>query len=90
MPKADMDLSTYMFIQKKKIFNDAAIKKILYEVALGINELNSLNYIYNDLKPNNILLFKGKFYISDFGHAREKGDPVNSSLPIKCYKAPDY
>ena len=66
--QADIDLRKY--IKNNKI-EKLQIKKIILEILLALKSIHDANVIHQDIKPENILLFKqNKFYQSqlcDFG-----------------------
>ena len=62
-----MTLKDYL-IQNELSYNE--IKKIIYNIAIGIQYLHSKNIIHKDLSLKNILVdFNGSIKISDFGMA---------------------
>lgn len=67
MELCKMTLKDYL-IQNELSYNE--IKKIIYNIAIGIQYLHSKNIIHKDLSLKNILVdFNGSIKISDFGMA---------------------
>jgi serine/threonine protein kinase len=50
--------------------NDQDMKKIIHDVANGIKQLHDNHIIHRDIKPGNILIKDGKYYICDFNLSR--------------------
>jgi Protein kinase domain/Ankyrin repeats (many copies)/Ankyrin repeat len=68
-------------ISEKGKLDDQAARFYLAEVILALEYLHSLDIIYRDLKPANILLDKeGHIKLADFGLAKEN---VNNQNPAK-------
>ena len=44
------------YIDKKQILDDSKIVSIIYQIAVGLKALHSINYYHRDLRPENILL----------------------------------
>ncbi|CAD8051474.1 unnamed protein product [Paramecium sonneborni] len=68
------DLKQYL-AAKKNLEEDEAIKMIK-QIANGLKEIVSNNFIHRDLKPANILINDGQCKIADFGFSRP--------LPSEC------
>jgi serine/threonine protein kinase len=74
----------------KKIGEDA-IRFILSNIILGLEELHKQGIIYCDLKPENILVFNnGYTKLTDFGLSKrtKEGDKVSVMLGSPLYVAP--
>ncbi len=51
-------------------FRNSSLKTILQDMrqlAYTIDELHKRNYMHRDIKPDNLLWYKGRIYLSDFG-----------------------
>jgi len=66
MPKADTSLQAIIDTGKKHTPAESA--SVLLQITKGLLELKDL--VHRDLKPDNILLHKGKWKVADFGIAR--------------------
>lgn len=68
LKKMDMDLHNYLFQLKEGLtISLYKAKKIIYQIAKSLDCLHKLNYVYNDLKPDNILINKdGETRLTDF------------------------
>ena len=58
LDKMDMDLSDYLLENQKKIINLEIAKKIMLQVTKSIQCLHKIGIVYNDLKPDNVLINK--------------------------------
>ena len=71
---------------------EEAIRFILANIILGLEDLHRNNVIYCDLKPENILIFKnGYTKLTDFGLSKltNKGEKVKVKLGSPLYVAPE-
>lgn len=66
-PLADMDLNDYI---KQNTLSELEIKRILYQIGVGIAELHNLGVVHLDIKPTNILIKDDTPLISDYGSAQ--------------------
>lgn len=77
-PRAQMDL--YDFVKREKYISEQLVFKIVKDVSGGIAHLHSRGYCHNDIKLENILMFKGDHdawsaKLSDFGMAYKCNNP---------------
>ncbi|CAD8054262.1 unnamed protein product [Paramecium primaurelia] len=68
------DLKQYL--SEKKILEEDQAIKMIKQIANGLKEIVSNNFIHRDLKPANILMHDGQCKIGDFGFSRP--------LPSEC------
>jgi len=83
----------YFLTQKGKMTEEAC-RFYASEAAMGLEELHSLNVVYRDLKPDNLLLDSdGHLRISDFGLAvilkKENDYKVSGGAGTPGYQAPE-
>jgi len=76
-------------LDKRQRFTEEQARFIVAEVACALGHLHSCNFIYRDLKPDNILMdAEGHICLTDFGLAKK----VNPDNPISTtfVGTPDY
>jgi len=83
----------YFLTQKGRMLEEAC-RFYAAEVIMGLEELHSLNVVYRDLKPDNLLLdSEGHLRISDFGLAvilkKENDYKVSGGAGTPGYQAPE-
>ncbi|OQR96700.1 calcium/calmodulin-dependent protein kinase [Achlya hypogyna] len=69
-------------------FPEDEVKRIIAQVARGIEHMHGLNVVHRDIKPENILLHKDSVKIADFGLAKRMADPT--ALFQKGCGTPEY
>lgn len=80
----------FSLLRKSQRFPNPVAKFYAAEVALAINYLHSLNIIYRDLKPENLLLDRyGHVKITDFGFAKKVPDITWTLCGTPDYLAPE-
>lgn len=91
--KMDMDLDNY--IRDHSLIKNITLikaKQIIYQIAKSLDCLHELGYIYNDLKPANILINKdGECRLTDFNCITEINN-VNSkfkSCSTRSFRSPE-
>lgn len=85
------NLRTFMHSQK---YSRLDVKRILFQLALGIFDLKQQNILHRDLKPENILIdpLTRKIVICDFGLARffqSHWCPQTTVVQTLWYRAPE-
>lgn len=76
------------FIDENKI-TDRGIKRLMYQVALGIEYMTSKSIVHGDIKPDNILILNGDVKICDFGWAHNIKDQSANPFGTIDYIAPE-
>jgi serine/threonine protein kinase len=62
----------YQNLIKKKRFNEELARFYTAQIAMGLGALHEKNFIYRDLKPENVLVNEDGFlYLADFGLAKD-------------------
>ncbi|KAL9058449.1 MAG: hypothetical protein Q9162_001744 [Coniocarpon cinnabarinum] len=80
----------FSLLRKSQRFPNPVAKFYAAEVALALDYLHSLNIIYRDLKPENLLLDRnGHIKITDFGFAKEVPDITWTLCGTPDYLAPE-
>lgn len=82
----------FMHLKQQRYFCEADAKIWAAEILLALEYLHSMDIIYRDIKPENVLLDReGHIKITDFGLARDRTDTVNSSTVAGSpyYMAPE-
>jgi len=66
--------------EKREYMEESELKKIIYQLLLGMSYCHSKGVLHRDLKPNNVLINnQGEVKVADFGLARV------FSLPLEKY-----
>ena len=84
-----------MKVIKSHVFmSEEDTKFYIAEIVLGVEKLHSMNIIYRDLKPENVLLDQeGHIKLIDFGFAKRLGDVKKDRAYTNCgtpgYCAPE-
>ena len=67
------NLTNYLLKQPKMPLPESLVKKIVYQVARGVQGMHALNIVHRDIKPSNIMLSdyseNAEVYIGDLGSA---------------------
>ncbi|KAI9670997.1 MAG: camp-dependent protein kinase catalytic subunit [Alyxoria varia] len=80
----------FSLLRKSQRFPNPVAKFYAAEVALALDYLHSLNVVYRDLKPENLLLDRhGHLKITDFGFAKEVPDITWTLCGTPDYLAPE-
>ncbi|KAL4468776.1 hypothetical protein ABPG74_005279 [Tetrahymena malaccensis] len=92
-----VDLNLYQmymsYKEKKTQIPESVIKKIIYQIALGLDSLHNTGYFHRDLKPENLLVNMSSLNVKvcDFGLAREVRcrPPFTEYVSTRWYRAPE-
>eukprot|EP00475_Leptophrys_vorax_P001014 TRINITY_DN10531_c1_g1_i1.p1 TRINITY_DN10531_c1_g1~~TRINITY_DN10531_c1_g1_i1.p1 ORF type:complete len:586 (+),score=176.51 TRINITY_DN10531_c1_g1_i1:22-1758(+) len=80
----------FFHLKKVKTFTEEQARFIIAEVALGLGHLHAHNFIYRDLKSENILLDNtGHICITDFGLTAQLNEADQGDLKTVC-GTPDF
>ncbi|CAK3999774.1 cAMP-dependent kinase type 2 [Lecanosticta acicola] len=80
----------FSLLRKSQRFPNPVAKFYAAEVTLALDYLHSMNIIYRDLKPENLLLDRhGHIKITDFGFAKEVPDITWTLCGTPDYLAPE-
>ncbi|KAK5108785.1 cAMP-dependent protein kinase catalytic subunit [Meristemomyces frigidus] len=80
----------FSLLRKSQRFPNPVAKFYAAEVTLALDYLHSMNIIYRDLKPENLLLDRhGHLKITDFGFAKEVPDITWTLCGTPDYLAPE-
>ena len=82
----------FQHLKKVKHFGEQKVKFYAAQIAIAIQYLHDMGYIYRDLKPENILIDeKGYLRLTDFGLAKKikEGEKTNSFCGTPEYLAPE-
>lgn len=80
----------FSLLRKSQRFPNPVAKFYAAEVVLALDYLHSMNVIYRDLKPENLLLDRhGHIKITDFGFAKEVPDITWTLCGTPDYLAPE-
>ncbi|KAL4500643.1 hypothetical protein ABPG72_003067 [Tetrahymena utriculariae] len=92
-----VDLNLYQmymsYKEKKTQIPESVIKKVIYQIALGLDSLHNTGYFHRDLKPENLLVNMSSLNVKvcDFGLAREVRcrPPFTEYVSTRWYRAPE-
>ncbi len=94
--KSKQDLASFLHevAEGKIILTQKDINDIMLGIFKGVQALQSLGKVHQDLKPGNILIDKDKsgqyrIKIIDFGLTRNEYDPNESALSTPWYESPE-
>eukprot|EP01060_Flectonema_neradi_P022216 TRINITY_DN30496_c0_g1_i1.p1 TRINITY_DN30496_c0_g1~~TRINITY_DN30496_c0_g1_i1.p1 ORF type:complete len:297 (+),score=26.04 TRINITY_DN30496_c0_g1_i1:69-959(+) len=86
----DGDLKNY--IDHHESLDDGTIRQLLCDLLHGLSYCHYRSVLHRDLKPQNLLISKGRLKIADFGLGRALGIPVKRHTPdvvTLWYRSPD-
>ena len=64
----------YQHLKKFKCFDPQRVRLFAAEILLALSYLHDMNFVYRDLKPENLLLDEeGHIRLTDFGLAKKMG-----------------
>lgn len=91
-----MQGNLYQLISQRslKLFSEFEVKRLMFQVLLGLSHMHKHGYFHRDLKPENLLTSSkdgGLIKIADFGLAREIRSlpPYTEYVSTRWYRAPE-
>jgi eukaryotic-like serine/threonine-protein kinase len=92
MPKAEKSLRDHLD-ESSGVLSEDEVRRVLVDLAETLVTLAEIRVIHRDVKPENILLFEGKWCLADFGISRyadaSTGTHTWKSFKTKFYAAPE-
>jgi eukaryotic-like serine/threonine-protein kinase len=85
MPQADMSLADYL-AQNSPLSSSEAVM-VLRDVATALAHLDG-RVVHRDIKPGNVLRYKGQWCLADFGLARYVADATDQNTRKFAWTAP--
>lgn len=80
MEKAEIDMEQELIIRYryKKYYTERELINVLYQLIVACAQLQRNNIAHRDIKPQNILILKGRYKLCDFGESKliNKGDVI--------------
>eukprot|EP00753_Platysulcus_tardus_P002106 PLAT11614.11.p1 GENE.PLAT11614.11~~PLAT11614.11.p1 ORF type:complete len:677 (-),score=217.18 PLAT11614.11:252-2282(-) len=84
LPQGSMDLLTWSHDDHGLLER----KAVLGAMALAIAEVHACGWMVGDVKPDNVVMFDGKWRLIDFGAAVRIGSPVSGEMSV-AYMPPE-
>ena len=93
MEKAERDMEQELIIRcnNNAFYNEEDLINILCQLILVLAEMQKNNIAHRDIKPQNILIIKGRFKIADFGEAKifkNNGEIIQTINGTELYMSP--
>jgi len=88
----DQDLKQYLDSLESGAPDTATIKSLMYQLIDGLYACHAKRFFHRDLKPQNLLVQKGRLKIADFGLGREHGIPIDEfthEIVTLWYRSPE-
>ena len=76
------------FLASRRL-NEMQCLELVFQVALGLNYLHSIQITHRDIKPDNILIKDGILKIADFGFASNSSQ-LTTNLGTAPYMSPEF
>lgn len=76
------------FLASRKLKEEQCLE-LVFQVALGLNYLHSIQITHRDIKPDNILIKDGILKIADFGFATNSSQ-LTTNLGTAPYMSPEF
>jgi serum/glucocorticoid-regulated kinase 2 len=75
----------FFHLKKFRTFPEAMVRFFAAELVCALSHLHSLDVVYRDLKPENVLLDEnGHIHITDFGLSKDEVSEVNRGATTFC------
>ena len=96
MERAERDMEQELIIRciNNQFYNERDITNVLCQLILTLSEMQKNHIAQRDIKPQNIVIIKGRYKISDFGEAivlgnnEDEGNLVLSISGTELYMSP--
>ena len=93
MEKAERDMEQELIIrcEQNQFYTEVELINVLCQLILDFEELQRYGIAHRDIKPQNILIIKGRYKISDFGEAiilNNASDVIQNLTGTELYMSP--
>ena len=93
MEKAERDMEQELIIrcEQNQFYTEVELINVLCQLILAFEELQRYGIAHRDIKPQNILIIKGRYKISDFGEAiilNNASDVIQNLTGTELYMSP--
>lgn len=77
--------------RERRQANDVEVRNVMFQTLQGLYFMHKCGYFHRDMKPENILEFKGTIKLADFGLAKSVNSPhpFTDYVSTRWYRAPE-